>query len=64
MEYEKDGYTWGQFESLEELIQPERMEKIKEEYIKRMEKKSKSKSSYLVYILDDAEGEGCAACFI
>jgi predicted lipid-binding transport protein (Tim44 family) len=64
MEYEKDGYTWGQFESLEELIQPERMEKIKEEYIKRMEKKSKAKSAYLVDILDDAEGEGCAACFI
>jgi hypothetical protein len=64
MEYEKDGYTWGQFESLEELIQPERMEKIKEEYIKRMEKKSKAKSSYLIDILDDAEGEGCAACFI
>jgi len=64
MEYEKDGYTWGQFESLEELIQPERMEKIKEEYIKRMEKKSKAKSPYLVDILDDSEGEGCAACFI
>jgi hypothetical protein len=64
MEYEKDGYTWGQFESLEELIQPERMEKIKEEYFKRMEKKSKAKSPYLVGILDDAEGEGCAACFI
>jgi hypothetical protein len=64
MEYEKDGYTWGQFESLEELIQPERMEKIKEEYIKRMEKKSKVKSPYLIDILDDAEGEGCASCFI
>jgi len=64
MEYEKDGYTWGQFESLEELIQPERMEKIKEEYIKRMERKSKAKSPYLVDILDDAEGKGCAACFI
>jgi hypothetical protein len=29
-----------------------------------MEKKSKAKSSYLVDILDDAESEGCAACFI
>ena len=64
MEYEKDGYTWGQFESLEELIQPERMDKIKEEYIKRLEKKSKAKSPFLLDILDDAEGEGCAACFI
>ena len=48
----------------EELIQPERMEKIKEEYIKRMERKSKTKSPYLVDILDDGESEGCAACFI
>jgi 3'-phosphoadenosine 5'-phosphosulfate sulfotransferase (PAPS reductase)/FAD synthetase len=64
MEYEKDGYTWGQHESLEELIQPERMAAIKEEYVKRMERKLKAKSPYLVDILDDAEGEGCAACFI
>jgi 3'-phosphoadenosine 5'-phosphosulfate sulfotransferase (PAPS reductase)/FAD synthetase len=64
MEYEKDGYTWGQQESLEELIQPERMEAIKEEYIKRMERKSKAKSPYLMDILDDSESEGCAACFI
>jgi 3'-phosphoadenosine 5'-phosphosulfate sulfotransferase (PAPS reductase)/FAD synthetase len=64
MEYEKDGYTWGQHESLEELIQPDRMAAIKEEYVKKMERKSKSKSPYLVDILDDAEGEGCAACFI
>jgi 3'-phosphoadenosine 5'-phosphosulfate sulfotransferase (PAPS reductase)/FAD synthetase len=64
MGYEKDGYTWAQTESLEELIQPERMAQIKEEYIKRMERKSKGKSPYLVDILDDAEGEGCAACFV
>jgi hypothetical protein len=64
MEYEKDGYTWAQTESLEELIQPKRMTAIKEEYIKRMERKSKVKSSYLLDILDDAEGEGCASCFI
>ena len=64
MEYEKDGYTWGQYESLEELIQPKRMAAIKEEYVKRMERKSKAKSPYLVDILDDTEGEGCAACFV
>ncbi len=64
MEYEKDGYTWGQHESLEELIQPSRIAQIKEEYVKRMEKKSKAKSPYLIDILDDSEGEGCAACFI
>jgi 3'-phosphoadenosine 5'-phosphosulfate sulfotransferase (PAPS reductase)/FAD synthetase len=64
MEYEKDGYTWGQHESLKELIQPERMAAIKEEYVKRMERKSKNKSPYLVDILGEAEGEGCAACFV
>lgn len=65
MEYEKDGYTWIQGESLEDLIQPERMERIKTEYIKRMERKaSKNQSSYLIDILDDEEGVGCASCFI
>lgn len=64
MEYEKDGYTWAQGESLADIIKPERIEQIKEEYIKRMERKSKVKSPYLVDILDDSEDEGCAACFI
>lgn len=64
MEYEKDGYTWGQQESLEELIKPDRIHQIKTEYLKRMEKKSKSKSPYLVDILGEAEGDGCAACFV
>jgi 3'-phosphoadenosine 5'-phosphosulfate sulfotransferase (PAPS reductase)/FAD synthetase len=64
MEYEKDGYTWGQYESLEELIKPERMAAIKEEYVKRMERKSQIQSPYLIDIIGEAEGEGCAACFI
>lgn len=64
MEYEKDGFTWAQGESLEDIIQPERVIKIKEEYIKRTErKKANTKSSLLVDILDE-EDEGCAACFI
>lgn len=64
MEYEKDGYTWTQTESLAELIKPERIQKIKEDYLKVVEKKSKTQSPYLIDILADAEGEGCAACFI
>jgi 3'-phosphoadenosine 5'-phosphosulfate sulfotransferase (PAPS reductase)/FAD synthetase len=64
MQYEKDGYTWGQGESLEELIRPERMSQIKAEYIKRAERNRNSKSPYLIDILGEAEGEGCAACFI
>lgn len=64
MEYEKDGFTWAQGESLEDIIKPKRIEQIKEEYIKRTERIAKNaKSSFLIDILDD-EDEGCAACFI
>lgn len=65
MEYEKDGYTWMQGETLNDLIQPKRIEQIKEEYIKRTERIAKNKKSpYLVDILDEPEGEGCASCFV
>jgi 3'-phosphoadenosine 5'-phosphosulfate sulfotransferase (PAPS reductase)/FAD synthetase len=64
MEYEKDGYTWNQEESLADLIKPERIERIKDEYTKRQQRTAQSKSPYLLDILNDAEGEGCAACFI
>jgi 3'-phosphoadenosine 5'-phosphosulfate sulfotransferase (PAPS reductase)/FAD synthetase len=64
MEYEKEGYTWMQDETLAALIKPERILKIKEDYVKRSEKNTKLKSPYLLDILDEADGEGCAACFI
>jgi 3'-phosphoadenosine 5'-phosphosulfate sulfotransferase (PAPS reductase)/FAD synthetase len=67
MVYEKDGYTWNQDEALSDLIKPERIAKIKEEYIKRTERNNSKKlknSPYLLDILDDAESEGCASCFI
>ena len=65
MEYEKEGYTWQQGESLEELCQDDRRDRIKREHFKRMKKnKANFKSPYLLDVLDDAEGEGCAACFI
>lgn len=64
LEYEKDGYTWNQEESLSDLIRPERVKQIKEEFIKRQARLSQQKSSYLLDILDDAETVGCAACFI
>lgn len=64
MEYEKDGYTWGQTESLEELIQPERIAQIKEDFLKRQKRLQNKKSPYLLDILGEAEGEGCASCFI
>ena len=61
-ENEKEGFTWNQNESLLQLIKPERIETIKTEFLNR--NKAKAKSSYLVDVLDDAEAEGCASCFI
>lgn len=61
-ENEKEGFTWNQSESLHELMQPARIESIKREFLNR--NKHKTKSSYLLDSLDDAEAEGCAACFI
>ncbi|XWW48022.1 phosphoadenosine phosphosulfate reductase family protein [Fibrella sp. USSR17] len=65
MKYEKDGYAWNDEETLEQMIQPDRIAAIKEEYIKRTQRNAqKTKSRFLVDILADAESEGCAACFI
>lgn len=63
MAYEKEGYSWIQNETLEQLIQPERIAAIKRENIARTQRNSK-KSLYLIDNLEDAEEEGCAACFI
>jgi len=75
--YEKDGYSWQQGETLEELSQPARVNMIKEEHFKRrMRQKAKFRSPNLIDILgadsndewevdwEEAEGTGCAACFI
>jgi 3'-phosphoadenosine 5'-phosphosulfate sulfotransferase (PAPS reductase)/FAD synthetase len=63
LEYEKDGYTWSQDERLEDLIQPERMRQIKEEFIKKTAN-SNPASPFLLDVLADEEGVGCAACFL
>ena len=64
-EYEKDGYSWMDNETLEELIEPKRISQIKLDYIATLQKKlnGKSKSNKLVDILAD-ENEVCANCFI
>jgi len=62
--YEKKGYTWMQDETLMDLVKPERMKKIKDDHINKSNKNNKSKSPYLLDILEESEGEGCAACFI
>ncbi len=67
MEYEKDGYTWQPGETLEDLSQPERRESIKQEHYTRMERqRANASSDNLIDILglEEAEGVGCAACFI
>jgi 3'-phosphoadenosine 5'-phosphosulfate sulfotransferase (PAPS reductase)/FAD synthetase len=64
MEYEKEGYTWMQDEPLTEICKPERINKIKEDFIKKTEKIKTSKSEYFIDILNDSEEEGCASCFI
>lgn len=63
MEFEKDGYTWNQNESLEELIRPERVRQIKLDAIKKQEAKRKAGSGLLVDMFDDDDAF-CANCFI
>ena len=64
-EYEKDGFSWMDNETLDEIIQPERMKQIKMNHIESIRKKlnGKSNSNKLIDILDD-NTEVCANCFI
>ena len=65
MEYEKDGYTWIQGETLGELSRPERVRQIKLDYIKKQANlKAKNSSGLLVDIFDDDDEIPCANCFI
>ncbi|MGO2103506.1 MAG: phosphoadenosine phosphosulfate reductase domain-containing protein [Psychroflexus halocasei] len=65
IEYEKTGYTWMS-ESLNDLRKPERVAAIKKEHYLRMQrqkKKTRTGQSWQDEILE-AEGDGCASCFI
>ena len=63
MEFEKDGYTWNQNESLADLIKPERIRQIKLDIIKRQQEgKANNKGSTLVDILGN--DIICTNCFI
>lgn len=64
MEFEKDGYTWNQNESLEELIKPERVRQIKLDAIKKQKAKRSKGNGTLVDQLDDDDEIMCANCFI
>lgn len=59
-----EAFTWNQGESLEELKQPERVERIKREHLKRTNRQKSDDSPYLLDILDDTEADGCTACFV
>ncbi len=65
MEFEKDGYTWNQHESLAELAKPERVRQIKLDAIAKQQKKSQTASN-LIDLLDDEDDNDafCANCFI
>ena len=64
--YEKidEGFTWNQEESLEDLIQPERIDQIKRDHLKRSNREKSKDSSFLIDILDDTEANSCVACFV
>ena len=63
MEFEKDGYTWNQNESLSDLIKPERIRQIKLDIIKRQkENQANNKGTTLVDILGN--DIMCTNCFI
>jgi len=65
MEFEKNGYTWNQGESLADLIKPERIRQIKLDAIKRQEQKAKKEeNSLLVEMFADDGDVLCANCFI
>ena len=65
MDFEKDGYTWNQGESLAELIKPDRIRQIKLDAIKRQELKAKKESKVLlVDMFADDSDILCANCFI
>jgi hypothetical protein len=62
IEYEKDGYSWMDNETLVEISKPERVAIIKREHYLKTQRKNLQKH-WQDQILD-AEGEGCASCFI
>lgn len=62
-ENEKEGFTWNQDESLDDIIKPGRIEQIKKEHLTRKGRDLSTKSPFLLDILDDTESHGCTACF-
>lgn len=64
MEYEKDGYTWNQNESLQDLIRPERIRQIKLDAIRKQEEARAKESNKLLIDMFEDDEINCANCFI
>jgi hypothetical protein len=64
MEFEKDGYTWNQNESLADLCKPDRIRQIKLDAIKKQEARNNAGSCRLIDNLDNEDDAFCANCFI
>jgi 3'-phosphoadenosine 5'-phosphosulfate sulfotransferase (PAPS reductase)/FAD synthetase len=65
MEFEKDGYTWNQGETLADLAKPERIRQIKLDAIKKKEQKAKKEANtLLVDMFADDSDVLCVNCFI
>ncbi|PTS96653.1 phosphoadenosine phosphosulfate reductase, partial [Pedobacter sp. HMWF019] len=64
MEYENGGYSWMKDERLEELIHPERINQIKQEFLTNQQRASKNESSNKLLDLWDTDDDGCLTCFL
>lgn len=64
MDFEKDGYTWNQGESLAELCRPERIRQIKLEAIKKQQAQKKRGDGTLISQIGDDDEILCMNCFI
>lgn len=64
MQYERDGYKWMETETLAELMQPERVVAIKEEFLTRNHKAKSPRSNLLLELLAEGEDLGCVSCFV
>lgn len=74
--YEKEGFTWMEDESLVDLSKPDRVKQIKLQHINKKQKNSSKKSKTLLNNLldetekgqyfdkEDEDYEGCTVCFI
>jgi hypothetical protein len=61
-ENEKEGFTWNQNESLQDLIHPNRIHQIKSDHLTRMDKEKAKGSKFLLDKIIDGEKD-CITCF-